>query len=204
MEEAQIYILEEAEKLFMKFGLRSVTMDDIAKHLGMSKKTLYVNFRDKNDLVNHLFSRMINEDECQIEQCTELSENAIDEVFRIMNYLKQCLSGMNPIVLYDLQKYHAEANYMMNEFHNNHIFNKCKANLERGIQEKLFRKDLRIEILASSRVAQINAAFESEIVMSGKYSLYEVLIELTYHFLFGIATLKGNELITEYKNKYKQ
>lgn len=203
MEEAQLYILQEAEKLFMKFGLRSVTMDDIAKHLGMSKKTLYVNFKDKNDLVNHLFSRMLKEDECCLENCTEGSENAIDEVFRIMNYLKESLSGINPIVFYDLEKYHAEANNLMNDFKEEYIFNKCKLNLERGIQEKLFREDISLDILATFRVRQINYAFESELVRSGKYSVYQVILELTYHFLFGIATLKGYELITEYKNKYK-
>ncbi|WP_036692157.1 TetR/AcrR family transcriptional regulator [Pedobacter glucosidilyticus] len=203
MEEVQLYIIKEAEKLFMKYGLRSVTMDDIAKHLGMSKKTLYVNFKDKNDLVNHMFTTILKEDECQLDCCSAEAENAIDEMFKIMNYLKDSLSGINPIVFYDLEKYHAEANGIMKDFKHGHILQKCKINLERGIKEGLYRDDLNIEVLAASRVSQIDWVFESDLVRGGKYSLYEVITELTNHFLCGVATQKGLELITEYKDKYK-
>ncbi|MEO6729224.1 MAG: helix-turn-helix domain-containing protein, partial [Candidatus Dojkabacteria bacterium] len=96
MENVEEYILEEAEKLFMKFGMRSVTMDDIAKHLGMSKKTIYANFKDKNELVLNLISKMIKSDECNMEDCIKNSDNAIEEVLLMMDFLKEMLAGVNP------------------------------------------------------------------------------------------------------------
>src|SRR6476469_3482036 len=106
MENTEEHILTEAEKLFMKFGMRSVTMDDIAKHLGMSKKTIYANFKDKNELVISLIEKMRKTDECQIESCTQQADNSIEEVFLMMDFMKEMMSNINPIVFYDLEKYH--------------------------------------------------------------------------------------------------
>ncbi len=204
MDKVEEYILNEAEKLFMKFGMRSVTMDDIAKHLGISKKTIYVNFKDKNDMVMHMITNMLKKDECNMVECQGNAKDAIEEIFLMMDFLKQMLSGINPIVFYDLEKYHNEAYKLMMSFHDTHIYNSVKANLERGIKEKIFREDINTEILAQARVKQINWTFETELIRSGKYSLYEVIQELTTHFLYGICTLSGHILINNYTNKNKQ
>ena len=201
MENVEEYILAEAKKLFMKFGMRSVTMDDIAKHLGMSKKTIYANFKDKNELVNQLFSQILQHDKCNIEQCSRESENAIEEVFLTMNFFKEMLSGINPIVFYDLEKYHNEAYKAMMNFHQTHVYNCIKTGLERGIKEKVFRENINTDILAIARVGQINWVFESDLIRSGKYSIYDVMNELTMHYLFGICTLSGHVLINNYQIK---
>lgn len=198
MDNVEAYILIESEKLFMKYGMRSVTMDDIAKHLSISKKTIYAHFKDKNELVNKLFTQVLHKNMCGIEDCNNKAHDAIEEVFMIMDYLKECLAGINPIVFYDLEKYHAEAHKIMMDFHQTHVYNTVKAGLERGIKENIFRKDINTEILASARVWQINWTFESELVRNGKYSMYDVIQELTLHFLFGICTLSGQVLINNY------
>jgi AcrR family transcriptional regulator len=201
MENTEEHILKEAEKLFMKFGMRSVTMDDIAKHLGMSKKTIYANFKDKNELVFNLISMMLRKDECQMEACTGKSKNAIEEIFFIIEFVKEMLSGINPIVFYDLEKYHNKAYKMMMEFHETHIYNTVKSGLERGISENIFRADINTEILAHARVAQIKWVFQSDLVRSGKFSMYDVLQELTNIFLYGISTLSGQVLINNYTHQ---
>jgi DNA-binding XRE family transcriptional regulator len=198
MDNVEGYILIESEKLFMKYGMKSVTMDDIAKHLGISKKTIYAHFKDKNELVNKLFTQILHKDKCGIEDCNKKANNAIEEIFLIMDYLKGCLSGINPIVFYDLEKYHSDAHKIMMDFHQTHVYNIVKAGLERGIKENIFREGINIEILATARVGQINWIFESELIRSGKYSMYEVIQELTTHFLFGICTLSGQVLINNY------
>lgn len=199
MDEIKLHILKEAEKLFMKYGIRSVTMDDIAKAMGISKKTIYVNFKDKNELVHQLFSEMFNQNGSGIEQCSSEAENAVEEVFGIMKFLKQCLAGVNPIVFYDLEKYHANTNQIMQEFKHQHILNNIIKTLNRGIAEQVFLPYINVEILAHSRVKQIDWIFESDLVRSGKFSLYDVFLETTYHFLRGIATESGNQIINEYK-----
>ncbi|MEO5909299.1 MAG: hypothetical protein ABIP95_00340, partial [Pelobium sp.] len=101
---------------------------------------------------------------------------------------------------YDLEKYHNEAYKLMMSFHQTHLYNNVKENLERGVKEKVFRADINTEILANSRVGQINWVFESELIRSGKFSMYDVIKELTFHFLFGICTLSGHVLINNYTN----
>ena len=204
MENIKEFILDEAEKLFMKYGTKSITMDDVAKQLGMSKKTIYANFKDKDELVTNLVIKMMHKDECNMEERTQLSENAVDEIFLMMDFLKQMLSNINPIIFYDLQKYHNKAYKIMMDFHQNHIYDHVKICLERGIKENVFREDINTEILSQARVAQINWIFESDLIRSGKHSLYEVIQELTTHFLFGICTLSGHILINNYTNKVKQ
>lgn len=198
MDSVEEHILIEAEKLFMKYGIRSVTMDDIAKHLGISKKTIYAHFNDKNELVTKLFADVLRRDECGMEDCTKDANNAIEEIFMIMDYLKEMLAGINPIVFYDLEKYHTDAYKVMMNFHQTHVYNTVKAGLVRGVKENVFRANINTEILAAARVGQINWVFESELIRSGKYSMYEVIQELTFNFLYGISTLSGQVLINNY------
>ena len=198
MEDSKQHILQEADKLFMRYGIRSVTMDDIAKALGISKKTIYVNFKDKNELVHELFSQMFSENRTCIQQCCVEAENAVEEVFLMMKFLKEQIANINPVVFYDLEKYHAATNDAFKEFKHNHIYIQIKLCLERGIAQGVFRPDINIEILTASRLNQIDWIFESDFVRSGTFSLYDVFLETTFHFLRGICTTKGNELIEEY------
>lgn len=199
MENTEEFILSEAEKLFMKFGIKSVTMDDIAKQLSMSKKTIYTFYKDKDDLVYKLIAKMLHNDECQMNERTKNASNAIEEVFLCMDFLKEMLSGINPTVFYDLQKYHSNAHQLMINFHHTYVYNTVKKGLERGILENIFREDLNTEILATLRVSQINWSFECDLIRSGKHSLYDVILETTIHFLFGVSTLSGHVLINKYK-----
>ena len=201
MENTEAYILAESEKLFMKFGIKSVTMDDIASQLGMSKKTIYTYYKDKNELVVKLIAKMLHEDECAMAKTTSDADNAIAEVFLCMDFLKDMLSKINPTVFYDLQKYHNDAHQLMINFHHTYVYNTIKNGLEKGINEQIFRSDINTEILSRLRVSQINWAFECDLVRNGKYSLYDVIIETTIHFLFGISTLSGHVLINNYKNQ---
>ncbi len=200
MENTEDYILMEAEKLFMKFGIKSVTMDDIAKQISMSKKTIYTYYKDKDDLVYRLISKMLQKDECQMTQRTKEASNAIEEVFFCMDFLKEMLAGINPTMFYDLQKYHSNAHQLMLNFHHTYVYNTVKNGLERGILENIFREDLNTEILATLRVSQINWSIECDLIRSGKHSLYDVILETTIHFLFGVSTLSGHVLINKYKN----
>lgn len=202
MDETKMFIISEAEKLFMKYGIRSVTMDDIAKSLGISKKTIYINFRDKNELVTELFQSFMVGNEGQIQKCTIKSLNAIDEVFQITQHLKETLSVINPIVFYDLEKYHNKVFQIIDDHKKKFLYNKIINNLERGIKEGYYRENIEKDIIAKTRIQQLNWVFES--ASQSHYGLYELLIETTYFYLFGISTPKGWELINRNKNIEKQ
>src|SRR6478609_6220160 len=102
-------IIQGGEDLFLQAGIKSVTMDDIAKHLGMSKKTIYHFFSDKNDLVIALIRKKLQEDEDQINAIINSSANVIEEMINMMKCSEDIFGRINPIVIHDLQKYHPEA-----------------------------------------------------------------------------------------------
>ena len=96
----------KAQELFLRFGIRSVSMDDIANHLGMSKKTLYQYFADKDELVDAVIHDHINEIQHECAHCRTNAKDAVHEIFLTMDHITDELSNMNPMVLYDLEKFH--------------------------------------------------------------------------------------------------
>jgi AcrR family transcriptional regulator len=194
------YIISESDKLFCQYGFKSVTMDDIAKQLGMSKKTIYSHFSDKNEIVNIVIELKLNTQKCLIHDTVNLAENAVHEVFFAVTNMKEQLSNLNPALFYDLQKYHPQAWMYFKDFREKHLFTTIHDNLIRGINEGYYRKDLKPDILTQMRLEQIDLIFSnSSSYTNGKYGLAQVMAELTEHFLYGICTLKGHKLINKYK-----
>ncbi len=193
-------ILREADNLFCQFGVKSVTMDDIAKHLGMSKKTIYLHFKDKNELVQKLIEITIGEQKCIINNMEESADNAVDEIFSAVANIQTLLSKMNPLLFYDLQKYYPAAWDVFHNFRNNFLFDCIGKNLKRGIQEGLYREEINIRILARMRVEQIGVVFNSFAFPPTHFNLSEVMTVITEHFLYGICTIKGHKLTNKYKH----
>ncbi|MEO0404283.1 MAG: helix-turn-helix domain-containing protein, partial [Bacteroidota bacterium] len=113
MEEREKEIIHKAAQVFMRLGVKSVNMDDVARHLGISKKTLYKYVRDKNDLVMKSFAL---EHEMENEAMTSILKqnmNAIDESFEMMKFISQMLNGLHPSIIHDIEKYHPEVFHEM-------------------------------------------------------------------------------------------
>ncbi len=198
--EVKEYIIDESDKLFCQFGFKSVTMDDIARHLGMSKKTIYTHFSDKNEIVNIVIESKLNSQICLIGEHREAAENAVHEVFFAVTNMKELLSNMNPTLFHDLQKYHPQAWLYFKNFREKNLYITIHDNLIRGIEEGLYRKDIKPGILTQMRLEQIDLIFSnSSEYTNGKYGIAQVMAELTEHFLYGICTLKGHKLINKYK-----
>ena len=198
--EVKDYIISESDNLFCQHGFKSVTMDDIAKHLGMSKKTIYTHFNDKNEIVNMVIENKLNSQKCIIKEGMENAENAVHEVFFAVTNMKEQLSNINPNLFYDLQKYHPQAWLHFKNFRLKHLFQTIHSNLTRGIKEGYYRENIKIEILTQMRLEQIDLIFSNaNEYTNGKYGIAQVMTELTEHFLYGICSLKGHKLINKYK-----
>src|SRR3978361_709860 len=102
-------IIQGGEELFLQAGIKSVTMDDIARHLGISKKTIYLFFKDKNELVMALVKKKLQEDEDQMSEIISNSGNVIESMINMMKCSEEIFSRINPIVIHDMQKYHPDA-----------------------------------------------------------------------------------------------
>ena len=194
-------IIQEAKILFMRLGIRSVSMDDIASHLGMSKKTIYQLFADKDELVDNIIDADITQLESDCITYCQLSANAIDEIFRTMEMIGLQLRNMNPMVLFDLQKYHYRSYEKFMRHRNTFLLEIITKNLVKGVQEGLYRSDIKIEILARFRLESMMLAFNKETFPSDRFNMLEVTLEIIEHFLYGLATEKGYKLIIEYKKK---
>ena len=191
-------IQQKAKELFLRYGFRSVTMDEIAGQLGVSKKTIYHFFADKDELVEAVMeTEMLQmQTDCR-KQCHE-SENAIEELFKDMDTMEAMMSAMNPQVLFDLEKYYPKTFEKFKKHKHGFLLDVIKKNLQRGIREELFRSDLDMEIIAKFRLESGFIPFNKDIFPYGKYSLMQVAFEISYHYLHGITTTKGKKLIDKY------
>src|SRR5471030_967696 len=147
-------ILDGAGELFLQAGIKSVTMDDIAKHLGMSKKTIYQFFKDKNELVMALVKMKLQEDEDQMCAIISKSGNVIEEMINMMKCSEEIFSRINPIVIHDLQKYHPDAWKQFQNFKSGVIVHTLEELLSKGIKQGYIRPDIDVKILARMRVSQ--------------------------------------------------
>ncbi|HXB13745.1 MAG TPA: TetR/AcrR family transcriptional regulator [Bacteroidia bacterium] len=192
-------ILDAAEELFFHYGIKTITMDDIAKHLGMSKRTIYENFPTKDDIIDTL---MKNHLEHNVDMCnnrTGESKNAIEEIIFMMEDLRDMFSRMNPRILFDLKKFHPKAWQQFKSFKNEFLIKTISDNIKRGIAEGVYRKKLNVDVLARMRIEQVEMAWNPEIFPSGKYELKDVQLAVLEHFLYGITNIKGHKLIEKYK-----
>jgi len=194
-------ILVKAHELYNRYGIRSVSMDDIAAQLGMSKKTLYQYYVDKDELVNAVFSGVMDSNKQQCTVCQASGENAIHEVFLSFDMLQEMLNNMNPAVLFDMQKYHPTAYKKFQDYKSNFLYKLIKQNLERGVEEELYREEIDIEVMTRYRLFSILISFDSEVFPSNKTNLVHIEQQLLEHFLWGLATSKGQKLILKYKNQ---
>lgn len=194
-------IKQKAHDLVMQYGIRSVSMDDIATALGMSKKTIYHYFADKDELIEAVIADKIklNQDTCLQDSTT--AKDAIHEVFLAIDMMQEMLGNMNPTVIYDMEKFHPKAFAHFIRYKYNFLYKVLKENIERGIQEELYREDTDADIIVKARLENMMLAFNQQVFPKNKYSLVHVEIQLTEHFLFGLASQKGYKLILKYQQE---
>lgn len=191
-------ILGKAHELFNRYGIRSVSMDDIAAQTGMSKKTLYLYFADKEELVNAVFSRIMEDNRQACFQSQTTAENAPHEVFLAFDRVQEMFATMNPAVLFDMEKYHAPTFGKFKAYQNEFLYGMIRANINRGIEEGYYRPELDADITTRYRIASMMMAFNLDIFPMSRTSLWQVQWELLMAFLYGIATAKGEKMIQKY------
>jgi TetR/AcrR family transcriptional regulator, cholesterol catabolism regulator len=194
-------IREQAKQLYFKYGIRSVSMDDIAVGLGMSKKTIYQYFADKDELVDAIVEDDIKETRSDCQECYVQSHNAVEEIFLTLDRMLEHLGQLNPTILYDLHKFHFQSFRKFQEHKNSFLLEIIRKNLERGKEEGLYREDINVDILSRFRLESMMIAFNMEIFPQTKYSIVDVTMAIIENFTFGVVTPKGYELVMKYKQE---
>lgn len=194
-------ILVKSHEQFNRFGIRSVSMDDIAAALGMSKKTLYQHFADKEELVSACFSQVMEQNRCQCLADQQRADNPIHEFFLAFDMTQEMFANMNPVVLYEMEKYHPTAFKKFHEFKYGFLYKVIYSNLEKGIGEELYRPDIDVDVLTRYRIESVMLPFDATIFPNNRTHLIHIEQQLFEHFLYGIATTKGQKLIQKYKTQ---
>ncbi len=197
-------ILIKAEELFMKFGIRSVSMDDIANHLGMSKKTLYQYFADKDELVLGVVDRHINDLQHECMLCHKDAKDAIHEIFITMERIMEEFSNMNPMLLHDLEKFHFRAYQRFREHKDKYLLQIIRDNIEWGIKEELYRPDVNVDVMSKFRIESMLIPFNVSVFPPNKYNLAATSEMIIENFTYGLATVKGHKLIQKYNDQRKK
>jgi len=199
--EAREKILLKAHELFNKLGIRRVTMDEIALKAGMSKKTIYQSFANKDELIDAVLDEHLTKNHSLCELNKTKADNAVHELFLNIDTVQELMSEMNPLVFYDLEKFHHAAFLKVYEHKNNYLFKMVKQNLEWGIKDGLYREDIDVDVITKLRLETMFLPFNQDIFPYGKYNLAAVERQTFDYYLYGIATIKAHKLIDKYKQQ---
>jgi TetR/AcrR family transcriptional regulator, cholesterol catabolism regulator len=184
-------ILSKARELYMKYGIKSITMDDVASELGISKKTLYQFVTDKEDLVGKFIDNEIAIRHEEICKCFRIGLNAIDELFEISIFMNKIMRDQNPATEYDLKKYYPQHFQKIVKTRREGIYSYILLNLKKGKKEGLYREDLNNEIIAKLYLLRIESIQNNDLFTVDEFTSSKLFIELLTYHIRGIATEKG-------------
>ena len=193
-------ILTKAEEMYMRYGIKSVTMDDIAKELGISKKTLYQYVDNKTDLIEKVIQEHVRVEVEEIEKIIEESSDPIQEMLNIAQYVTQQMKNLSPTTVYDLKKYHKDCWKLMESLHQHHVYKSIKNNIERGIEQGIYRANISPDVISRLYIGSIYLIVDENLFPSRVYPRPSLIHEyITYHIL-GIASDEGLKLYQKYQN----
>jgi TetR/AcrR family transcriptional regulator, cholesterol catabolism regulator len=194
-------ILTDVTKVFMQFGIKSVNMDDLARHLSISKKTLYLHFTDKEDLVRKAVAAHCTREDQEVQNICLKGLNAIDEMLEIMQMVISILKNIHPSVQYDLQKYHPDVYKAMKDNRDRAVFDCMMLNTKKGQREGYYRKDFNAEVINKVYIGRMDLIFDQSIFPYEQFTLTDLYKEIFSYHIRGIASEKG---IAYLEQKLKQ
>lgn len=184
-------ILAHATSLFMRLGIRSVTMDDIAGDLGISKKTIYQYFSNKAQMVEAVANAYLEGEKAHFEQNTVESSDAIDEILRILYWSIDTFDSISPNLILETQKFYPRAWQHFEQFQKKYLLGKIRQNLEWGISEGLYRKNLHVELVSQIRLIQINYLLDPQVFPQENFKQKDLQMVSVDLYLHSILSPKG-------------
>lgn len=184
--------------LFLKAGLRSVSMDDIAREMGVSKKTLYKYFDNKESLIEEIVRDYTCEEQSTVCGILEKARDAIDEMFGVARHITRLFRSMSPYVMYDLQKYYPASWKTLWEFQSKFVFMTIHDNLKKGMKEGLYRTDMDPAIIAKLYVGKTFILVDEEQFPLQEFDRRTLFNEHIRYHLHGIVNKKGAALLNQY------
>ena len=195
MMEIRERIIVGASELFKTFGIKAVTMDSLASHLGISKRTIYEVFSDKDELLIGVLKWMAERQRELVERILNDSDTAIDAIFKLLEINRNHFQDMSPAFHHDLKKFHYEFLIRRNEECEMPDYQDNLQVIERGIKEKLFRNEINPDLVNRCLFSLGRSIMDNDLFPYEQFSRSEVVKNTFINYLRGISTSKGIELI---------
>lgn len=197
MDERRDFIVEQANRLFMQYGLRGVTMEDLAREMGISKKTLYVHFTDKNSLVEAVVEAFLYKHQTAAESIFQKYSNPIDQLWGIAGAIESQLQQIKPSIFLELRKYFPNAYKLVENYQQQSIRKHVSANLSTGVQGGWYRASLNQEILARIFIQLMPMKMDPLIFQPDRFDFTTLHREMLLYHLYGICSSKGLDYLTQ-------
>jgi len=193
MNPEQINIITRVTNMYLRYGIKSVTMDDVAHELGISKKTLYQYFTDKSELVEAVITHEIGNHVRTIDAFLSIGTDAITEMFHIHQFMDKMGRRHSHVVEYDLKKYYPAKFAEILNIKRDHIYTIWKNNIEKGKAESYYRPEVNTEIIAKTNLLRYESSMDTCIFSSEELLSLDFFTEIFIYHIRGIATAKGIE-----------
>jgi AcrR family transcriptional regulator len=193
-------IIEEAAIMFRTYGIRAVTMDMLANQLGISKRTIYEVFRDKNELLHGVLKWMsIKQKEVMTKLFSE-SDNIIEAIFKMLKLMSEHFQKMSPAFQMDIKRFHSDILRQLDVQDELPYYGSNSEILRKGIAEGVFRKDIDIDITNKCLLEVARMSNDQDVFPPDDYQSRDVIRNFYINYLRGISTQKGLDLINYYEN----
>ena len=197
MNDKKLEIVKRVWELYREFGIRSVTMDDVVREMGISKKTLYQYFSDKTELVMAVMDSVYEKRKNEMCEVLLGKENAIEEMLTYYGLQLKMTREHKPTLIYDLKKYYPKIHEKVSVRKRQHIYDSVLQNLKRGKSEGLFRADINEEILARLNLMRIEAIMSSGIFSDEEIVAPYFFKEIWSYHMYGIVNNKGRKILEQ-------
>lgn len=191
-------ILEKVSLLYRRYGIKSITMDDVARELGISKKTLYRYVSDKEDLVRKVVEHIRVCNFSTMRQRSDKKLNAIEDLIEVNRHISEVMKDHSPAYIYDLKKYYPDIFRELMSARRNLMYESMVANIRKGKKEGLYREELDEEIISKLYLLRIENLPDSEIFQEEVMHSTKFFRELFVYHIHGLATERGIRILEEY------
>jgi len=200
MNPQQALITDKAIQLFGQYGVKTITMDDVASACGMSKKTIYNLFENKDDLIQTVIAQLTTNYTQSYNAIRKSSSTAPEEVLASIEVIETAFRQINHRLVSEVYKYHFTTWKKIDMFRDSVVLDFIKSNLQRGQEQGYYHNCFDNKIIAQMRLRELNSLHGSYEDISDRFRLHEVLTQVSFHYLAGIVTPKGAQIL---KKQYK-
>ena len=191
-------LIEKVLDVFLKNGIKTITMDNVAVLLHVSKKTLYKYVKNRPELVSKAFSCLIWKDQLKIRAIVNKGLNAIEENQEIAEYTILTLSKMNPKVHFDMYNYYPKAGQIFDDYKTTFLTDLVIENIRKGKKEGLYLSEVNEHVMSKMYCNNFDMCFNSNFSPSNQFNFTDFYLTYLMHHMRGMCTPKGIELIEKH------